>query len=125
MATRTATATEELVALERAGWQALTTPGAAPAHYDRVLGDEIAMLMPGGLVIDDRQAVIESMSGPPWDEVELLGPEQVLPLGDWAALVHYRARVRRGDQRYEALFSSTYVREHGEWRLVAHQQTPV
>jgi hypothetical protein len=121
----TRTAIEELVQLELDSWTALATAGAARPHYQRLLADDIAMLLPGGTVIEDRQAVIDSMSGPPWDEYELVGEAHVLPLGDHAGVVHYRARARRGDHRYEALFSSTYVRQHGEWRLAVHQQTPV
>jgi hypothetical protein len=121
----TRTATEELVELERESWEALTTAGAAAPFYERLLADDIAMLLPGGMVIDDRQAVIESMSGAPWDEYEMVDDAHVLPLGDWAAVVHYRAKARRADHRYEALFASTYVRERGEWKLAAHQQTPV
>lgn len=123
MATRTAT--DELIEQEREGWTALTTKGAAARYYDRVLSDQVVMLMPGGMVIDDRQEAVDSMSGDPWDEYEMVDQPRVVPLGDWAAIVHYRAKARRGEHRYEALFASTYVREHGEWKLAAHQQTPV
>ena len=121
----TNTVTEELIELEREGWQALMTAGAAPAYYDRVLADDIVMLMPGGMVIDDRQTVVDSMRGDPWDEYEVIGEEHVLPVGEGAAVVHYRAKARRGDHRYEALFASTYARVGGTWKLAAHQQTPV
>jgi hypothetical protein len=121
----TKTATQELIDLEREAWDALTTAGAAGPYYDRVLADDIVMLMPGGMVIDDRQMVVDSMGGDPWNEYEIVGEERVLPLGDDAAIVHYRAKARRGDHRYEALFASTFVRQDGGWKLAAHQQTPV
>ena len=94
----TRTATDELVELERESWEALTTKGAAAPFYERALAEQIVMLMPGGMVIDDRQTVIDAMSGDPWDEYELLSDVRVLPLGDWAAVVHYRARARRGER---------------------------
>jgi uncharacterized protein YchJ len=65
------------------------------------------------------------MSGAPWDWHEL-DDEVVLPLGDDAAAVTYRARARRGDREvYTALIASTFVRVDGRWRLALHQQTPV
>jgi hypothetical protein len=121
----TKTVTEELIQLEREGWEALTTAGAAAPYYDRVLADDIVMLMPGGMVIDDRQMVVDSMKGDPWDAYEVVGEERVLSLGDGAAVVHYRAKARRGDHRYEALFASTFVRAGDQWKLAVHQQTPV
>jgi hypothetical protein len=115
----------ELVELERSGWEALVTSGdAAGAFYERVLAARVLMLLPGGLVIDDRAAVIESMQGAAWDEYGL-SDERVIPLGDDSAVVAYRAEARRGEMAYEALFNSTYRREDGSWRLVVHQQTPI
>lgn len=114
-----------LIELEREAWQALSTDGdTAAAHYEEVLAVEVLMLLPGGLVIGDRQQVIDSMRGAPWDSFELRD-ERVLPLGAECAVVAYRARAQRGGQPYEALFNSTYVREHGAWRLALHQQTPL
>ena len=45
--------------LERAGWDALSTSGAAAAtFYDRVLADDVLMVLPGGLVIRSRAEAI-------------------------------------------------------------------
>jgi hypothetical protein len=118
------TATEELLGIERASWEALATAGAAAPMYDELLAGQVLMLLPGGLVIDDRDAVIDSMRGAPWDRYEL-ADERVTMLTDDAAVVAYRGTAQRGDQDYEALFSSTYVRERGAWHLAVHQQTPV
>lgn len=115
----------DVLELEHAGWQALSSSGdEAGAFYERVLARRVLMLLPGGLVIDDRRQAIDSMRGAPWDHVEL-SDERVLPLGDGGAVVAYRGRARRGDTSYEALFTSTYVREDGSWRVAVHQQTPV
>jgi hypothetical protein len=115
----------ELLELEREGWNSLRRGGDdAGAFYDRVLAREVLMLLPGGTVIDDRARVVDSMRGPPWDEHEL-SDERVLQLGADVAIVAYRARARRGDMTYVALFNSTYAREAGEWRLALHQQTPL
>jgi hypothetical protein len=116
---------KELTELEREGWRALSTSGdAAAGFYERVLAARVLMLLPGGLVITDRRQVVDSMRGDPWSSYEL-SEERVLPLGDDAAVVAYRATATRDDVTYTALFNSTYVREAGEWRLAVHQQTPI
>lgn len=116
---------QDLLDLEHAAWQALSTDGAAAAgHYEKQLGDDVLMLLPGGLVIDQRDEVIDSMRGAPWDGYEIVD-ERVLELGGGAAVVAYRATARRSGRDYEALFNSTYVRDDGDWKLVLHQQTPL
>lgn len=111
--------------VERAGWRALSTGGDEAARfYQEVLAAEAVMLLPGGMVLDDRQQIIASMQGVPWDSFELSG-ERVLPLGRDGAAVAYRVSATRGGQKYEALINSTYVLDGDEWRLALHQQTPV
>jgi hypothetical protein len=118
-------ADDELLALEHEAWEALTSDGSSQEFYETVLADRILVLMPGGLVIDDRERMLESMKGATWDSFELVD-ERVLPLTDDCAVVAYRATARRGtDDPYTALFNSTYVRERGQWRLAVHQQTPI
>jgi hypothetical protein len=119
-----ASAADEVVELERAGWAALATgPAAATAHYDAVLADEVVMLLPGGTVLTDRAQVVQSMGGPPWDDYRLEDVGVVEPVPG-TALVHYGGRATRGGRVYSALFSSLYVRRPDGWRMVAHQQTP-
>jgi hypothetical protein len=63
---------EELVRLEEAGWRALASSGeAAAAFYDRVLAARILAVLPGGMVIDDRDEMISAMGGAPWDSYRL------------------------------------------------------
>ncbi len=114
---------DDVVRLEREGWDALTQGAAAALeHYDRVLAPDPVMLLPGGLVLEDREDALRSMQGAPWDDYEL-EDVAVRDLGTGARLVTYGARARRGDLRYSALMSSVYVRRDG-WRLAFHQQTP-
>jgi hypothetical protein len=117
-------ADHELIELERSAWEALTTEGAAAPFYEQTLAREVLMLLPGGMVIDDRAQVIESMRGAPWSSYELRDM-RVLPLGADAAVVAYSGSATRGDHEYEALFNSTYVREDDGWRMALHQQTPI
>jgi hypothetical protein len=116
---------DDPVELERAGWQALSAGGdVATSFYGEVLAGRVLFLLPGGMVVDDRSKVIESMSGTPWDRFDLTD-ERVVELGRDAAVVAYRATAWRGGQEYVALIASTYVREDGRWRLAVHQQTPL
>jgi hypothetical protein len=118
------TTREELLELERAGWEALSKGGdAAATFYDGVLAAEVLMLLPGGMVLDDRSAVVDSMRGEPWSSYEL-SDERVVELSENCAVVAYRARAIRKGAEYSALINSTFVRTEGEWKLVVHQQTP-
>jgi hypothetical protein len=115
---------DELLQLEQDGWQALATSGEdAAAFYGRILAPRILALLPGGVVIDDRETMISAMRGAPWDSYQI-ADARVVPLGSDAAVVAYRARARRGEDEYEAWFASTYVRDGQGWRLAVHQQTP-
>jgi hypothetical protein len=115
----------DLVALEHAGWDALSQGGAAAAaFFGEVLADEVAMLLPGGIVLEDRREAIESMASTPWTSFDLVD-EQVRDLAPTCAVVTYRAAAARNGARYHALISSIYVLDRGAWRLAVHQQTPI
>jgi hypothetical protein len=116
--------TEDLLRLEHAGWEALSTSGeAAASFYEEILATRVIFVLPGGIVLDDRDAVISSMSGAPWDAFEI-SEERVEHITPDCAAVVYRASARRGGHSYQAWFNSTYVVEHEGWRLALHQQTP-
>lgn len=116
---------DQLIQLEKDAWQALSTSGeAATSFYDEVLAEEVMILLPGGVVIDDRAKVVASMSGDPWESFEI-SDERVLELTDSVAVLAYRVTATRHGQEYNALLSSTFVREDGAWRMAVHQQTPV
>jgi len=115
---------EEIVSLERRGWDALAEGGAAaPRFYADVLSDNPMFVFPGGFVLDDRDAILDSMSGPGWSNYDL-SDLRVLPVGKDAAVVVYRAEADREGQHYTATCSSTYVRRDGTWQLCLHQQSP-
>ena len=115
----------ELTAIEEAAWRALSTSGdAAAEYYAHRLASDVLVLLPGGMVVDDRDQVIASMGGAPWTSFHL-SDVRALPLGDDGAILAYHVDARRGDDEYEALLTSTFRKEGGEWRLTVHQQTPV
>jgi hypothetical protein len=116
---------DELVSLEEAGWRALSTSGeAAVDFYGRVLDHTAVMLFPGGLVIEDREEILESMSGQPWSAYRLEDPKALLPTPE-TGVVFYGVVAERGHApAYSALVSSAYVRRADGWRLTFHQHTP-
>ena len=116
---------DDVAALERQGWAALQAGGAAAVEfYDRVLDDAAVMLLPGGMVLSGRDAVLSTLGGPPWRSADLADVQVVRPTPD-TALVHYGVRAQRdGAPEYSALMSSVYVRRAGGWKLAFHQQTP-
>ncbi|KUG56701.1 hypothetical protein AVL61_06515 [Kocuria rosea subsp. polaris] len=118
-------ASTDPITLEQQGWQALSSTGEqAAAFYDDVLAQEVVMLLPGGLLLDDRAAIVASMAGIPWSSYELSELRALHPTPD-TAVVCYRVVARRGESApYDALVSSTYARRDRGWKLVVHQQTP-
>ena len=117
---------DELTTLENEGWKALSSSGEAAAEfYGRVLDDEVVMLLPAGMKIDDRSKAIEMMSGQPWDWYRI-EDSRVVSLTDDVATVLYTAAAQRGDADvYSAQMASTYVRRDGGWRLAIHVQTTI
>jgi hypothetical protein len=115
----------DVVGLEKEGWHNLSSSGSrARDFYDRVLDDAVLMLLPGGLLLDDRSAILDSMAGQPWAHYSLESFSVLLPTPDVAVVAYGAQAQRQGQARYEAQVSSSYVRRADGWRLFLHQQTP-
>lgn len=112
---------QELIEVERRGWEALRTPRGAD-YYRENLADDALMAFPFGVL--DRQQALEAMErAQPWASFGLSEP-RVVELGPDAGVLVYRVTARReGDEPLEAVMSSTYVRRDGVWRLAFHQQS--
>lgn len=117
---------EELVQLERDGWQALVEGGGTGADfYERVMADDGVMLLPGVGLLDKAGAVEGIRQALPWSWFEIQDA-RVIHVADDVAVVAYAVQAQRDSQPvYEALMSSTYARRGGAWRLALHQQTPL
>jgi hypothetical protein len=61
----------------------------------------------------------------PWSNFELIEP-RVVELSPDSGIVVYRVNAQRaGEEPYEAIISSTFVRGDGRWLLAFHQQSPI
>jgi hypothetical protein len=115
----------ELIELEEQGWRALSSTGEAAAEfYEQVLDDTVVMLLPGGMALDDRAAIVQSMSGQPWSSFELDDLRVLQPTTDTAVVTYGVVAQREGATEYSALMSGMYVRRASGWKLTFHQQTP-
>jgi len=94
-------------------------------RYATQLASGAVMVFPAPAGILTGDAIVESLQDAPrWDAVTF-DDKSESRAGDTMVLT-YRATGRRGDERpYVALCSSTYARQAGGWKLLAHQQTPV
>ena len=109
---------DELLRIERA------LGGGTGDAYREHLTDDAVVVVPGA-AIGREQSAFAIDATPGWDEFEITH-ERVVPLTADSALITYRWSSRRGDETYEALMSSVYVKQpSGEWKLALHQQTPV
>ena len=116
---------DELIDLEKSGWRALSSTGEAAAEfYDRVLDDTVLMILPGGIVLDDRATIVRSMSGQPWSTFRLEDLRVVQPTADVGVVAYGVVAHREGRGDYAALASTTYVRRADAWKATLHQQTP-
>jgi hypothetical protein len=116
---------DELLTLERQGWEALATEGnAGAAFYSAVLRDDAVMLFPGGIRITGRDRILDSLGAQPWESFRIDDAHVTSLTPDVVTLVYKVSARRGGDRPYVALVSSTYVRDQA-WQLVVHQHTPV
>ena len=116
----------DLLELERRAWDVLLeTRESVIAFYGEILMEDAVMALPGGLLLDGRDAILEAMDAQRWVSYEM-AETRVVRLSDDAGAVVYRASAkdRQGDD-YVALMTTVYVQRGGEWRMALHQQTPV
>lgn len=116
---------EELMAIEYEGWRALCSRDGG-AFYGDLMTDDGVMILVNGLVMD-RETVVRSLDdAPPWTSFEL-SDARMVPLGDDASALVYRAESSRDDgaDSFVALMSSIYRRVDGRSRLALYQQTTI
>jgi hypothetical protein len=115
----------EILELEERGWRALATQGeAGKKFYASVLRDDAVMLFPGGMQIEGRDSILDSLGAQPWESFNIENPKVVSLTSNAATLLYKVTAQRKDSEQYVALISSTYVRDK-TWQLVVHQQTPI
>ncbi len=109
---------ETLMAIERE-----LAEGDSSVYLQRLCDD--AMVVIPGRVLDKAATATVMGAAPSWDGHEFRNGRLQM-IGEDTAILTYRFEGRRGYERYDAVLSSTYVRERGgEWELAFHQQTPL
>jgi hypothetical protein len=90
------------------------------------LAPEAVMVFAAPVGVLDREGTLASLEhAPRWRQVEIR-EGRLLRLSEDGVVFVYRAEARREGQKepYVALCSSSYSRQAGDWKLVAHQQSP-
>ena len=96
--------------------------GTGDAYLEHLTDDAI-VVVPGAAITREQTALAIDAT-PGWDEFEITD-DRVVELTPDSALLTYRWSSRRGDETYDALMSSVYVKQSdGSWKLALHQQTP-
>lgn len=117
---------EEIVNLEVGGWEALAAGmEEGREFYSSVLHDDCVMLFPGGLLLQGRGEILDSLALQAWSGFEIDDAQSVWLAPGALTLIYRVTAQREGAGPYEALVSSTYVLTDDEWKLSVHQQTPV
>ena len=114
---------EELLALEREGWDALSgTAGAA--YYEEHMADDGLMVFGGGIVMSKTDVLASIARVAPWTRYRIEAPRTLALGADAGALIYRAVAQRAGQPEFRASISSVYVRRSGRWLLALHQQSP-
>lgn len=114
---------DELLELEHAVWRALVD--GAPEADERLLAEDFLGVYPTGYA--GRADHVAQLSGGPTVAAYELRDARLVPVGEDAALLVYRASYRRaGAGELEEMYvSSLWCRRSGVWLNTFSQDTPV
>lgn len=114
---------DELLDLERAGWDSLCKATGAEFYGELMLPDAV-MVLANGMVMD-RDTVVGALSAsPPWRTYEISDARLIAVDDDNAVLVYTGTGYRDGDEpAFVGAMSSVYHRADGRWKLALYQQT--
>jgi hypothetical protein len=116
---------DELITLERAGWQSLCD-GTGAEFYGSIMSDDALMVLANGAIMD-RAAVCGSLAqASPWARYEIADAQLVSVGANAAALVYFGTGYRDGaDHPFMGAMSAVYRRNGPGWALVLYQQTSI
>ncbi|WP_048471872.1 nuclear transport factor 2 family protein [Mycolicibacterium chlorophenolicum] len=114
---------EELLALEHAGWRSLCD-GTGDRFYGDVMTDDALMVLANGAVMDRATVVSALGQSPPWARYAIDDVQMITIAEDTAALVYTGTGWRDGnDAPFIGAMSSVYRRTGDGWKLALYQQT--
>lgn len=114
---------DELLHIERAGWDALCESSGADFYGALMLPDAV-MVLANGMVMDRNTVVSALAESPPWRAYEISGVHVIALDDDNAVLVYVGTAYRDEDEpAFVGAMSSVYHRVDGSWRLALYQQT--
>ncbi|WP_029109171.1 nuclear transport factor 2 family protein [Mycobacterium sp. URHD0025] len=114
---------DELLHIERAGWDSLCESTGAD-FYGELMLPEAVMVLANGMVMDHNTVVSALAQSPPWRAYEISGVRLIAVDDDNAILVYVGTAYRDGDEpAFVGAMSSVYHRIDGVWRLALYQQT--
>lgn len=96
--------------------------GAAGERSRRLDGAVLMLFGPTGIIGRSRATALMA-DAPPWTRATLSDRHAIET--DDVVVLAYRVEAWRGETRYLALCSSTWVQRGAAWRMVQHQQTPL
>lgn len=112
---------EELLDLERAGWDALCD-GSGSEFYGALMTPDGVMVLANGQILS-RDDVVTALAGAPtWQSYEISNARAVAIGSDAHALVYVGTGHRAGDE-FVGVMTSVYVGRSDGWRLALYQQT--
>ena len=93
--------------------------------YRASIDDECLMVLPTPpFVMSGAQAIEAVAATPRWSNIQF-STQRIARPQEGLIVVAYHVVATRGEERYAAHCTSTYRRrEHEDWRVVQHQQTP-
>ncbi len=111
-----------LSTLERQGWDALCNQTGS-SFYGSLMTEDAVMVLVNGFTMD-RDTVVASLDqAPAWDSYTI-SDERIVRVGAEATALVYRATAQRaGEEPFEAIMTSVYVKSTDGPRLALYTQT--
>lgn len=86
---------KELLELEKQGWNALSTEGdAGKRFYSSILREDAIMVFPGGMIIDGKKEILDSLNAKPWDGYQIT-EHRAISLSGKSSVLIYRVKAAR------------------------------
>ena len=116
--------TEELIELERAGWDSLCD-GSGSTFYGSLMAPGGLMILANGQVLSRDEVVASLADAPTWASYEITNARMVTINDESVAIVYLGTGHRSGSDDFVGIMTSVYTRRDDGWQLQLYQQTTV